>query len=145
MLYETLKTYYKSELIMTLLRVIFIYTILVLLHFFIYIYYIGTTGLPGGDVGMAPIAVFLVSSASALIASIIYFLFSLKYSLSFFTTVLIYQLSFLSFGVFLGGQNFWNVITNLNYSNVELAAYVISIALSLILILSNYIIKKITD
>jgi len=114
-----------------------------ILNTLIFIRYLDSTGLPGGEIGMAPMGIILGSIISLIISIIIYYLLQLKIKLNAIKSILLYEVIFLLVLILaFGGMNpFEKEITN--YKNITLWIYLTSFITTGIMIISYIILKKI--
>jgi hypothetical protein len=113
-----------------------IYVVIGILNTAIFIQYLKTTGLPGGEVGMAPFIVMIDSLIALVIAIIGYCLISLKVQLNLIYSVLVYQLTYLL--ILLGYEGVNPFIHNFNdpFEQIDLAIVLISFVVIIGLLLA---------
>ncbi|MDX1752074.1 MAG: hypothetical protein R3259_02735 [Salinimicrobium sediminis] len=125
------------------LKILLIYISMGILNTLIFIRYLESTGLPGGEIGMAPMGIILGSIFSLVISVIIYYLLQLKIKFNAIKSILLYEVIFLLVLILaFGGMNpFENEITN--YKNITLWIYLTSFITTVIMIISYLIFKEI--
>lgn len=117
------------------LKILLLYLFIGVLNTMIFIRYLESTGLPGGEVGMAPMGIMLGSLISLIISISIYYLIRLKIKLNKIKSILLYEIIYLLILIFaFGGTDPFKEGIN-NYNNISLWVYLtsfISIAITII-------------
>lgn len=105
--------------------VIGIFFLIGFLNTIIFIEYLKTTKLPGGDVGMAPFGVMLVSAITLAISVVVYLIINLNKKISIVGSIIIYHLVY--FGVLIVWGLDWQNLFRMEYINLDLFVILIAI------------------
>ncbi len=120
------------------IKILFLFLIIGILNTELFIQYIKSTGLPGGEVGMAPFGVIIGSGMCLVISFVVYILLNKKYDLNVIKSILLYQFIYLLILMFaFGGTNSFDKQIDQNFRNINLWIYLISFIVTGSLIIFN--------
>src|SRR5690349_8720751 len=125
-----------------LIKVIGVFIGLGFLNSWIFALYLPTTGLPGGEVGMAPILIGIDSLITVIISTLIYLLIRNKINLTITKAILMYQIIYLLTLVF-SGVSPLDINMNNDYGRLTLWTYLIPTFLAFGLIVITYLFNKV--
>jgi len=127
------------------LKILLLYFSIGILNMIIFIKYLESTGLPGGQVGMIPIGLMLGSLISLIISIIIYYLLRLKIKINTINSILLYEFIFLLVLILaFDGMNPFEEGIN-NHNNTTLWTYLTSFITTGIIIIAYLILKTIKN
>ena len=130
------------------IKTLLIFLIIGILNTIIFIQYIKSTGLPGGEVGMVPFGVIIGSIICLVVSFIIYLLLDRKYIINVIKSILLYQFIYLLILIFaFEGTNPFDKQLDKDSRDINLWIYLTSFIVTGSLIILNIIfriINKIT-
>jgi hypothetical protein len=101
--------------------------------------YLSTTGLPGGEVGMAPLLIVIESGIAIALATVTYLLIRNRIDVTTVKTILTYQVAYLLTLVFSGVNPFDNELTDV-FKSLTRWTYLISFLVTIGLIMITKIV-----
>jgi hypothetical protein len=124
-----------------IIKTIVMFIVIGILNTIVFTIYLGTTGLPGGEVGMLPLLIALESGITISLATLTYFLIRNKIEVTTIKTILIYQLIHVLTLISLGANPFESESTN-NYVSLNQWTYLISFLVTVSLIITTKLVNR---
>jgi len=122
-----------------LIKTIIIFLGIGILNTVAFTVYLSTTGLPGGEVGMAPLLIVMESGIAIVLATVTYLLIRNRIEVTTIKTILTYQVIYLLTLIFSGVNPFDNDLTD-TFKTLTLWTYIISFLVTIGLIMTTLII-----
>jgi hypothetical protein len=120
------------------LKLFLVFILIGILNFFGFIIYLSSTNLPGGEVGMIPLGIALVSLITAIISIAFILLISLKLNISFLISILIYHIIYFILLIYNG----LNPFAETESENIDISIIIIALIIGIGIIVINRLSKR---